>query len=285
MRRRTRFVLGAYRPSPPWRRCWLPRPLIRAETGLGSARCLEKSARDWSKTSGNSTCSIHRSSNEPSAISIAGSTSSTRRGRPSISRHFAATTTGSISLPETKQRRVEGETTRRTDGPDQEARQGPPGSAGRDRALPSDLSTWETIRRSSWRRSIRSGKPCRRPSDSKSRKCNPGLGGKSLFEKGRGEEDRCGTQAGRNSTRRNGSRSSRRSPRITGRLLLQELEERSEARAREILRRQAINYHFLARSIDPSPSIPTGLPSFWLPFRPGCNRVLTIIRRTRRDGG
>ena len=215
-------------------------------TGLGCVRCLEKSDRDWLKTFRNSTLSIHQTSNGPSAISTAGSTSSTRRGRPSISRHFAAITTGSISLPETKQDELKEKATRRTDGPDQEAGQGPPGSA-RPRPRGSfNLSTWETIRPSNWRRSIRSGNRCRRPSGNKSRKCRPGLGGKSLF--------------GRRGEKKNRRRELKRQDFDEAKWITEleacaenhktgffskNLKTKDDARPGEILRRQAINFHFL----------------------------------------
>ena len=109
------------------------------------------------------------------------------RSRPQQRQYLTATavaiTTGSTSLPETKQ---------------DELKDKPPGERMAlvrklvaDHPVPQrlpprgsfSLSTWATIRRSSWRRSTRSGNSSRRPSVSRSRKCGPGLGGKHFFRK------------------------------------------------------------------------------------------------------
>ena len=67
--------------------------------------------------------------------------------------------------------------------------------------------------------------------------------------------------------------------------LLQELKTKEDARPGEILRRQAINFHFLekARPSAVDPDSARGFSGFV--SRRGCKPVLIITHRTRRGDG
>ena len=188
----------------------------RSERQLGSATrdASSSSDSDWLKTFRNSTSSIQRTSNGLSAISTAGSTNSTRRSRPSISRQLRRYHNWLDSLPETKQDELkEKPPGERMELIKKLVKDHPVSRASTARFLqfvdvgdysPFELAAIYQI----WQSMSRSRATTGRENATRT---SP----QEFLRQGRGEADRSGTQSGRNSTRPSGYAISRLSPRIT----------------------------------------------------------------------